>query len=129
MTAHEATPAPERRPEPDVDTTKRATPATPPDLAFDPDVLAAFAQDLERGGHVGERGVACLVLLAAVSRRFSVPVSIAVKGPSAGGKSMTVERSLAFVRPSAYHALTAMSERALVYDTTPLKHRMLVIYE
>ena len=31
--------------------------------------------------------------------------------------------------PESYHALSAMSERALAYSEEPLTHRMLVIYE
>jgi hypothetical protein len=100
-----------------------------PLLADEPDLLDQFLKDLKAGGFVGEGQAACLVFLAAVSRRLDAPVSIAVKGPSASGKSMTVARALAFVRPSAYHALTSMSERALIYDTTPMAHRVLVMYE
>jgi hypothetical protein len=56
-------------------------------------------------------------------------VSVAVKGPSSGGKSYTVERTLDFFPGQAYHALTAMSDRALAYSKEPLQHRMLVLYE
>jgi hypothetical protein len=56
-------------------------------------------------------------------------VSVALKGPSSGGKSYLVERVLSFVPESAYYALTAMSERTLAYSEEPIKHRFLVIYE
>lgn len=36
---------------------------------------------------------------------------------------------LDFSPESAYYCLTAMSERAMVYSTEPLKHRHLVLYE
>ena len=63
------------------------------------------------------------------SRLLERPVSIALKGPSSGGKSHVVERVLSFVPESAYYALTAMSERTLAYSEEPIKHRFLVIYE
>jgi hypothetical protein len=52
-----------------------------------------------------------------------------VKATSGAGKSWVVKQALSFFPASAYHALTAMSEHALVYDTTPLAHRMLLVYE
>jgi len=57
------------------------------------------------------------------------PVSIAVKGPSSGGKSFTVEKVLEFFPSEAFYPLTAMSDRALAYSNEPLSHRHLVIYE
>ena len=70
-----------------------------------------------------------LLYLALTSRLLDKPVSIAVKGPSSGGKSYLTERVLSFFPESAYHALTAMSERTLAYSEEPIKHRFLVIYE
>jgi hypothetical protein len=57
------------------------------------------------------------------------PVSAAIKGPSAGGKSFLVETVSGFFPPTAVYALTAMSEHALAYGTEPLQHRFLVLYE
>jgi hypothetical protein len=67
--------------------------------------------------------------LAVTSRLLDRPVSIAVKGPSAGGKSYTAEKVLEFFPDAAFYALTAMSDRSLAYGVEPLKHRYLVIYE
>lgn len=63
------------------------------------------------------------------SRCLSRPVSAAIKGPSAGGKSYLTEQVLKFFPERAYYALSAMSERALAYSEEPLQHRFLVIYE
>ena len=63
------------------------------------------------------------------SRLFDRPASIAVKGPSSGGKSYLTESVLEHFPPEAYYALSAMSERALAYSEEPLAHRMLVLYE
>ena len=57
------------------------------------------------------------------------PVSVAVKGPSSGGKTYLVDRVLDFFPDAAYHALTAMSDRALAYSEEPIKHRFLVFFE
>ena len=56
-------------------------------------------------------------------------MSVAVKGPSSGGKSFVVETALKFFPPEAFYSLTAMSDRALAYSAEPLRHRHLVIYE
>lgn len=92
-------------------------------------ILDRLADELRRAGLVGELRAAQLVYLAATSRLLDRPVSVAVKGPSSAGKSYTVAQTLAFLPPEAYHELTAMSERALVYSQEPLEHRMLVVYE
>ena len=99
------------------------------DLARQTDILARFADDLARSGVAGESRVAKLIYLVVTSRLLSKPVSLAVKGPSSGGKSYLLERVLGYFPASAYYALSAMSERALAYSQEPLSHRMLVIYE
>ncbi len=98
-------------------------------LARSPQILDRFIEDLNRSGLVGEDRVAKLVYLVLTTRWFSRPVSLAIKGPSSGGKSYTVEQTLRFFPAEAYYELTAMSERAIAYSTEPLKHRFLVIYE
>jgi hypothetical protein len=98
-------------------------------LARAENILAEFDRALGTVGLVGERQVAKLIYLAVTSRLSDRPVSIAVKGPSSGGKSFTVESVLRFFPCEAFYALTAMSDRALAYSTEPLKHRHLVIYE
>ena len=98
-------------------------------LAARPDILACLDDSLTRRGVVGERRAARLVYLAATSRVLDRIVSVAVKGPSSGGKSYTVAAVLEHFPGAAYHAMTGMSERALAYSEEPLEHRMLVIYE
>jgi hypothetical protein len=98
-------------------------------LATEARILDRFAETLERSGVAGESRVLKLLYLALTSRLLDKPVSIAVKGPSSGGKSYLTERVLSFFPKSAYHAITAMSERTLAYSEEPIKHRFLVIYE
>jgi hypothetical protein len=108
---------------------ERGATAQPPALSDAPDILERAADELAESGVAGERRVMMLLYLAVVSRLLERPCSIAVKGPSAGGKSFLVEQVLRLFPPGAYYALSAMSERALAYDTEPLVHRMLVVYE
>ena len=98
-------------------------------IATSPRILDRFAEDFRLSGVVGEDRTAKLIYLAITSRSFARLVSIAVKGPSSGGKSYTVQRVLDFFPPSAHYSLTAMSERALAYSTEPVKHRFVVLYE
>jgi hypothetical protein len=98
-------------------------------LAAKAKILDEFASELSRVGVVGERRAGKLIYLAVTSRLLHRPVSVAVKGPSSGGKSFVVESTLKFFPPEAFYALTAMSDRALAYSSEPLKHRHLVIYE
>jgi hypothetical protein len=99
------------------------------ELARSPSILDEFDRELGRVGVVGERRGAKLIYLAVTSRLLERPVSVAVKGPSSGGKSFLVESTLKFFPQQAYHSLTAMSDRSLAYSTEPLQHKMLVIYE
>jgi len=99
------------------------------ELAKASNILERFAAELAKSGVAGESRIAKLLYLAVTSRLLEKPVSIALKGPSSGGKSHVVERVLSFVPESAYYALTAMSERTLAYSEEPIKHRFLVIYE
>ena len=59
-------------------------------------ILDEFAVELSRVGVVGERRAAKLIYLAVTSRLLDRPVSVAVKGPSSGGKSFVVEFDLKF---------------------------------
>jgi hypothetical protein len=99
------------------------------ELAQAQDILGRFAEELVRSGVAGESRIAKLLYLALTSRLLERPVSVALKGPSSGGKSYVVERVLSFFPKSAYYALTAMSDRTLAYSEEPIRHRFLVIYE
>jgi hypothetical protein len=99
------------------------------ELARSKSILDDLDRELTRLGVVGERRGAKLLYLAVTSRLLDRPVSVAVKGPSSGGKSFITESVLKLFPPSAFYALTAMSDRALAYSTEPLKHRHLVLYE
>jgi hypothetical protein len=78
---------------------------------------------------VGEDRNAKVVYLLLTSRLLDEPVSAAIKGASASGKSKTVQTTLKFFPKSSYVEMTAMSERALVYMKEDFAHRTLVLFE
>ena len=99
------------------------------DLAYCPDITSELVQVVRAGGLVGEERTIKLLYLAMTSRVLSRIVSVAVKGPSASGKSFSVEVVLKFFPSEAFYVLTAMSERALAYGEEPVAHRFIVLYE
>jgi hypothetical protein len=98
-------------------------------LARSANILERFYETLRGSGVAGERRTAMILYLAVTSRRLDRPVSVAVKGPSSGGKSYLVERVLGYFPDEAFYALTAMSEKTLAYSEEPIKHRFIVLYE
>lgn len=120
---------PRPRHDPSASTATLQRPSRPPALASSPDLLRGVATALQHR-LAGEVRLAKLAYLAATSRLLDGrPVSLAVKGPSAAGKSHLLEVVLSLFPAEAYYAVTAMSEHSLVYDDEPLSHRMLVLYE
>ena len=96
------------------------------------DIPKSAVGQLHALGVAGESAQLELLFLAVVSRLVLPPlrpVSVVVKCVSSSGKSFLVEQTLRLFPADAYHFMTAMSERALVYDTAPLSHRMLVFAE
>lgn len=98
-------------------------------LALAQNILELLEATLKRGGVAGEGRVAKILYLALTSRFLDRIVSVAVKGPSSGGKSYLIEQVLRFFPEGAYYALTAMSDRTLAYSEEPIKHRFLVLFE
>jgi hypothetical protein len=99
------------------------------ELAESPDILAAFSEDLERCRVVGERINGELLYLALTSRLLDKIVSVAVKGPSSGGKSFLVTSVVSFFPERAVYQFTSFSEKTLYYTEEPLSHRHLILTE
>jgi hypothetical protein len=99
------------------------------ELARCPNILAKALEAVRACGLIGEERAVKLIYLAMTSRLLARIVSIAVKGPSSGGKSFLVEIILKLFPSEALYVLTAMSERALAYGEEPLAHRIMVLYE
>lgn len=98
-------------------------------LAKQSDLLSLFAAELRSRGVVGEEKTVRVIFLVLISRLLDKPVSAAIKGPSSAGKSFLVDQVLEFFPAESFHALSAMSERALAYSEEPLRHRVLVLFE
>src|SRR5215217_2508827 len=96
------------------------------ELAESTDILSEFSRDLERCRLVGERINGEILFLALVSRLLDKIVSVAVKGPSSGGKSYLVKLVMSFFLASAFCRFTAMSEKTLLYTEEPLSHRHVI---
>ncbi len=92
-------------------------------------LLKEFDALMKDMGVVGETTITRLLYLAVTSRLLDRPVSVAVKGPSAGGKSYITEAVLKAFPDDAHLDFTSMSEHALIYDDRPLAHKHLVLYE
>src|SRR5262249_43166412 len=92
------------------------------ELARLPDILSRMVETLHVCGLVGEERAVKLIYLALTSRLLDRIVSVAIKGPSSGGKSFLVEVVLKLFPPEASYELTAMSEHALAYGEEPLAH-------
>ena len=61
-------------------------------LATQADLLGAFVASIRGRGVVGEEKAAAILYLAVTSRLLDRIVSVAVKGPSSGGKSFLTDR-------------------------------------
>ena len=92
-------------------------------------ILDGFTQLCGEMGLVGEENNAKLIYLALTTRLLDRPTNLAIKGPSSGGKSFSLDTVLKAFPQNAYYALSSMSERAIAYSEEPLSHRTLVIYE
>ena len=98
-------------------------------LAVLKDILKTFDTVYGACGAVGESRIAKIIYLALTTRFLQRPVSIAVKGPSSGGKSFTTDTVIKFFPAEAVYCLTAMSDRVLAYTDADLKHKFIVLSE
>ena len=97
-------------------------------LAEEPRILDLLAKDIAARGLAGEERAVMLLYLIVTSRLLPRLVNAGVKGPSAAGKSYTVQRVLCYFPSSAFFEVTSMSEKALIYLDEPMTHRILVMY-
>jgi hypothetical protein len=112
-------------------------PAPDPDALFAagqsvldaPDQLALLRSELHALGYAGDTATVELLYVTFGSRLLERPINAVVEGPSAAGKSYTVDVAQAFHPPEAVHDLIGTSERALVYSEFETRHTYLVISE
>jgi hypothetical protein len=92
------------------------------------DVLALFGEECARV-IAGEETLTKLLYLSATSRMFDKAMHIALKGPSAAGKSEARKRVLTFFPPEAVIQFTALSDKALLYFKDDFAHKVLSMGE
>lgn len=94
-----------------------------------PDQLDQYRDSLQALGFAGSTEAAELAHLALSSRALERPLGLAFRGPSAAGKSFTVETAARHHPDDAMHDISAMSERYLAYAEFPTEHRYVCIAE
>ena len=97
-------------------------------LLSSPDILAEFRADAAKL-IAGEQASVQIIYLAGITRLFNRPVSVLDRGPSGSGKSHATGKVLRFFPESAYHSVTSMSARAIVFSEESFEHRFLYLFE
>jgi hypothetical protein len=99
------------------------------ELAEAPNLMDRVVEQVHALGVVGERELITLTYIAATSRVLDHPINILARGASSGGKSFTVSHALKLVGPDFTNQLTSSSALSLVYDTRPLAHTVIFLFE
>jgi DNA primase len=95
-----------------------------------PDLIGRLRAAFRKAGIIGEENNTLLVYLAGVSRLLDRPLAVIVQSPSAAGKSMLMDSSLAFFPEECRIKYSAMTGQSLYYlGETNLKHKILAIVE
>ena len=94
------------------------------------DLLEAIAQDIEKGGFIGERANGLTAYFTMTSRKMDEPLALLILSASGAGKSALQDAALAFCPPEDLVKVTSLTERALFYkDENSLKHKVLALEE
>jgi len=98
------------------------------------DPLLLVEAEFRRLGYGGELRPAKVTYLSATTRLLSLRKGailghLLLVGPPSVGKSYTIEIVFSLLPEEAYHIIDAGSPRVLIYDETPLKHRVLLFGE
>jgi hypothetical protein len=99
------------------------------EIAQAPDLVDRVVRQVQAMGVVNERDLIVLTYIAATSRVLEHPINILIKGVSSGGKSFTVLHTLELVDQDFINKLTSSSALSLVYDTRPLAHTVMLLFE
>ena len=93
------------------------------------DLLAAAVEAVHDLGVTGETRIIKGTYLTAVSQVLAEPVSLVVKGASAGGKSYSTRTTLRLFPERDFYTVTAGSQRSLIYTDEEFSHRTIVMFE
>ena len=98
-------------------------------LLKNPNLIEIFITDIEKIGCVGEEENKVMTYFTMSSRKTENPISLAVKGESAGGKSHLVEKTSKFIPKEDVLDFTSITAKSLFYRDDDLAHKVLIIYE
>lgn len=98
------------------------------------DSIGLIMRAIREQGFGGSTRIPLLVFIATVSRLLkmrvgAMPVHLLLLGPASAGKNYILKLVLNLLPAEAYHMIDAGSPRVLIYDTEPLKHRVVVFGE
>jgi hypothetical protein len=99
------------------------------ELAQSPDLIDRVVKQVQALGVVNERELIILIYIAATSRVLKNPINVLIKGASSGGKSFTTTHVLDLIGSDLVNQLTSSSALSLVYDTRPLAHTVMLLFE
>ncbi|UCC73025.1 MAG: bifunctional DNA primase/polymerase [Gemmatimonadota bacterium] len=94
-----------------------------------PDQLSLLGVAAAKLGYAGDTRPVELVHLGISSRYLARPTNMCIAGPSAGGKTYTVETAREFHPPEAVIDMAGMSERLLAYAEFETRHTFVWIAE
>jgi hypothetical protein len=100
-----------------------------PLLAATDDLLAVVVETVHSLGVTGEERIIKGTFLTSVSQVLAEPVSLVVKGTSAGGKSYSTRTTLQLFPEEDFYKVTAGSQRSLIYTDEEFTHRTIVMFE
>src|SRR5262245_55084473 len=99
------------------------------ELATKPDILAEVWGFVQRSGVAGVEKQVKTVFLSTLSTLRWDPVNLAIKGPSAAGKSYMVKQTQVLFPPEAIYVRTSISPMSVAYSQESFVHRQIVIFE
>jgi hypothetical protein len=100
-----------------------------PQLAHIEDLAAKAVETVHELGVTGEERVIKGTFLTAVSQVLAEPLSLVVKGSSAGGKSYSTRNTIRLFPEEEFYQVTAGSQRSLIFSEEEFCHRTIVMFE
>lgn len=101
-----------------------------PNLAKEPDLIAAISRDIALRGLVGEEDAGLLVYLAYSSRKLNNPLSVIIRGPSGSGKDCIQRVPSYLMPPKSIVDAMSLTPEALFYvgngKNGSLRHKILL---
>ncbi len=99
-------------------------------ILMSPGLLRWLVDGIEEAGVAGERFLSLTIFLAGTSRLLSRPLAVIVQGPSASGKSYSIEQVAKLFPPEAILSATDITPNALYYmEPGELEHKFVVAGE